>query len=564
MKLSALYAQNVGALKDFEASFTKPIILAAGHNAVGKTTLLDCIRIALTGEIDRVQFKKDYDQLLSDGSKAGYASVKVGDSNTFYRMDLPKGAAVVIGDDMSIPYLLDMQRFSQSDANTKRTLLAHITNTTPSASLLSKKMLERGCDAAFVKRIESLLIGGIDGALKHAKNIATEAKGAWRGVTGETYGSQKAETWKMASPKFAVSIVTDEKKERELVAELDQKLAFNQQQLAGIASTINEAVAHNQKIEVYARKGSKEVIERINKKNDVDTAEHQRIADLIDNSKGTALTCPCCNEAVVLRDGQLVIAKDFVPMAADKLQTYEHSLRMLANAIVNNKRDLAEANAAQAMLKELGELKDISSIKSNEQAIKERIHAIKADRDAAKTKADQLKHDLQLLAESTQKTKQAAGYHQEVTEWSKIADALSPDGIPSEMLSEALASVNARLAQSSEDAAWPLVKIDDDMAITYGGRSFGLLSESEKWRTNAMLTEAISCISQNKFFALDRMDVLDPASRGNCLAWLETLADNSEVDTVIVAATLKQKPSDNDLMQVIWLEKQPLAVQQAA
>lgn len=565
MKISGLHVENVGALTSFDARFEKPIVLVGGLNAVGKTTLLDCIRMALTGEIDRVQFKKDYDQILSSGTHAGYATALIGDSNTAYRMDLPKGAAVVMGDDVSIPYLLDMKRFSSADANTKRVLLSTITNTAPTADLLSQKMLERECNADFVKRIETLLVSGIDAALKHAKNMATEAKGAWRSVTGETYGGSKAETWRMSSPKIVVSIVSDEKKARELVAELDQQLATNQQQMVLLGAAISEAIAHNHKIDVYSKKGSKEAIIRLNKKLDADGAEYNRILELVENSKGTPLTCPCCNEPVVLRDGQLVTVKDFVPMPAEKLQTYEQSLRMLLNAINNDKRDIAEALTAQTMLEELGGVKDIELIKSNEQAIKQRIQAIKSERDAAKNKADQLKADMQHLAESTQKTKQAAGYHQEVVEWSKIAEALSPSGIPSEMLGEALDEINLRLTQSSEDSTWQLVKIDADMAITYGGRAFGLLSESEQWRVNAMITEAISFISQNKFFALDRMDVLDPASRGNCLAWLETLADNNEIDTAFVAATLKQKPSDSDVMQVAWLNHQPqLSIQAAA
>ena len=565
MKISGLNVENVGSLRAFELRTNKPIVLVAGDNGVGKTTFLDCIRMSLTGETDRVQFKKDFGQLVSDGEKSGHATVLIGDSNTPYGINLPNGSAMLMADDLSIPFLLDMKRFGQSDASTRRTLLAKITNTIPSADLLGQKMIARGCDSGFVERINLLLAGGIDSALKHAKNMATEAKGSWRTVTGETYGSQKADTWKMASPKFAVSIVSDEKKARALASELDEQLATNQQQMTLLSASINEAIAHNQKVDVYTKKGSKEVVERLNKKLDADSAEYNRILELVENSKGTALTCPCCNEPVVLRDGQLVTVKDFVPMPTEKLQTYEQSLRMLQNAINNDKRDIAEALTAQTMLSELGGIKDIESIKSNEQAIKQRIQAIKAERDESKNRADQLKNDMKLLAESTQKTKQATGYHQEVVEWSKIADALSPDGIPSEILDEALNLFNERLAQSSNDSEWLLVRLSKDMGVTYGGRVYGLLSESEKWRVDAMLTEAISFISKNQLFALDRMDVLDVKSRGQCLGWLEALADNNEIDTVVICATLKQKPNDSDVMQVVWLEHQyQLSVKEAA
>lgn len=565
MKISGVTIENVGGVRDLELLPTKPVVLIAGDNGAGKTTVLEAIRMALTGETDRVQFKNQYGQLVTDGADDGYIKVLIDNSNYPYSILLPSGDLVPMTGDSSIPFLLDMQRFSHSDANTCRTLLATITNTTPTADRLSAKMLDRGCDKNLTERIGVVLVGGIESALKHAKNMATEAKGAWRSVTGETYGSQKADTWRMASPTVAVSIVHDEKKARALVAELDQSLANNQNQIVLLHASLEEAIHHNSKIEVYAKKASPESLERLDRKLGADVAEFERINQLIEQGKGKQFSCPCCNELVVSRGDELVKADNFVPMSAEKLQTYEQSLSMLKNAINNDKRDINEALTAQSMLKELGVSKDIELIKSNENAIKARIQAIKAERDTAKNNADKLKNDMQVLAEATQKTKQAAAYHHEIVEWSKIADALSPDGIPSEMLGEALARFNERLSQSSMDSLWLTVSVSNDMAITYGGRAYSLLSESEKWRADAMITEAISFISENKLFALDRMDVLDVKSRGNCLAWLETLADNDEIDTVFVAATLKQQPAESDVMQVVWLGNQTqLSVQEAA
>lgn len=565
MKISGLDVKNIGALNALKVDFVKPVVLIAGSNAVGKSTLLDCIRIALTGDAERVSSKKEFGQLLSDGQGSGMTTCYVGSSRTAYAMELPKGASMLMADDMSMPYLLDMTLFTSAKDDEKRALLAHITNTTPTADVLCKRMLDRGCNAEFVKRIESLLLSSIGAAHAHAKEMATEAKGAWKALTSETWGIQKGANFLFKSPNVPVSIASDEKKAREELGRLDQELAYNQQQFAMATITIQQAVAHNATVDAYTRKGgTPQAMDRIKKKLDADQAEFDRVTKAIEDGRGKPIACPCCNENLIYAHDQLVHDSNFKPLAPDTLSKLLASLPMLRSTIDNDYRDIASITAAQLIVKELGGLKDIELLKSNEQAIKDRITGIKADREKAHQLVEKLNNDMRLMKEAIDKNKQAKAYHDEIVNWTQIADALSPSGIPAEMLGRSLKEINLRLAQSSEDAAWPLVKIDDDMAITYGGRAFGLLSESEKWRTNAMITEAISCISQNKFFALDRMDVLDPASRGNCLAWLETLADNSEVDTVIVAATLKQKPSDNDLMQVIWLEKQPLAVQQAA
>ncbi|MGK9630576.1 hypothetical protein O6383_24315, partial [Salmonella enterica subsp. enterica] len=77
----------------------------------------------------------------------------------------------------------------------------------------------------------------------------------------------------------------------------------------------------------------------------------------------------------------------------------------------------------------------------------------------------------------------------------EIADALSPDGIPGEMLAEALGPMNARLGASAVAAGWSIPQITADMEITGDGRPYALLSESEKWRADAMIAEAVSYLS---------------------------------------------------------------------
>lgn len=85
--------------------------------------------------------------------------------------------------------------------------------------------------------------------------------------------------------------------------------------------------------------------------------------------------------------------------------------------------------------------------------------------------------------------------------------------------------------------------ITPDMEITYGGRLYGLCSESEKWRADAMITEAISNLSGLRMMVLDRMDVLEPADRTSLIVWMDILVEDLQaLDTCIVMATLKEPP----------------------
>ena len=127
--------------------------------------------------------------------------------------------------------------------------------------------------------------------------------------------------------------------------------------------------------------------------------------------------------------------------------------------------------------------------------------------------------------------------------WDALAEALGPNGIPAELLAKALGPINERLAQSAADTTWPTVTIDGEMAVLLGGRPYALCSESERWRADAMLAEAITNLSGCGLLVLDRADVLDPASRGDLLAWMGVLAENNEIGTALLFATLKGLPA---------------------
>jgi hypothetical protein len=97
--------------------------------------------------------------------------------------------------------------------------------------------------------------------------------------------------------------------------------------------------------------------------------------------------------------------------------------------------------------------------------------------------------------------------------------------------------------------------VDGDMTITAGGRLYALLSESEKWRVDAMIAEAISHLSGVKLLVLDRVDVLDFVGREDLLYWLDGLAEDGEIETALLFATLKALPAAlPDSAAAVWIE----------
>src|SRR5690606_3882859 len=129
------------------------------------------------------------------------------------------------------------------------------------------------------------------------------------------------------------------------------------------------------------------------------------------------------------------------------------------------------------------------------------------------TELARLQAEQRAAAAAVEATAKAKAHHESVKQWQIATDALSPDGIPAEILGKALVPLNSMLTMLSNTFCWLQVQVDADMMITSGKRPYALQSESEKWRTDAILAMAIANISGLKMAALDRVDVLNICGR---------------------------------------------------
>jgi hypothetical protein len=187
--------------------------------------------------------------------------------------------------------------------------------------------------------------------------------------------------------------------------------------------------------------------------------------------------------------------------------------------------------------------------------VEQMIATAKADRQRTENERLNIVAATTARAAAAAKTKQALGHHDDVMAWTKVADALAPDGIPAEMLLDALAPVNAALEQAAIDTEWMQVVIAPDMEITAKGRPYQLLSESEQWRTDAMIAQVVAELSGLRILMLDRIDVLDLPGRVQLLEWVDSLAFNDVIDTALLFGTLKALPEGlADTITAYWVE----------
>lgn len=597
MKITHITTSNFLGARAVDIELRKPVALIAGKNGAGKSSVQEAVRMALTGEPVRVSLKKDYVALLTEGADAGFAEVRF-DDDSICSIVLPSGKGAH-AEAAAIPYVLDAQRFARMDDNARRAFLFGLMGVKMDGPAIKQRMVDRGCDAAKVEQVMPILRAGFDAAQKEAASRARDAKASWKTATGgETWGKDKAAKWQPeALPADAEKASARYENAVAKRTEVDAELSAAQQELGAAKAERrrqNEAEAKRMDLHEQASK-----IERIKTKLTVDTDElaawEQRVADC--RARAGAVPDPKSPGEYLLR-GLAAVTDEFVTIANDKffgkfdevllnraathlaeykklhgwphsskeqtatesaskaeaaakLPEYENALALQQRAVANDKRDLAAAEQAAATLKELDGLKanaDTGAAEAKVAELTEKRNSWQADAEKYRAIADR-------AARRQATIMKAAILNADVMAWTDIADALAPDGIPAELLAEALDPINEHLRVSASDAEWEPAQITADMSITYGLRPYALISESEKWRADALIAEAVSHVSGLKLLVLDRFDVLDLKGREDLLYWLDGMAADGVIDTAIIFGTLKALPALNfDNIGAFWIE----------
>lgn len=311
MKITRIQTQNFIGARAVDVTLTKPVTLFAGKNGSGKSSLQEAIRMALTGESVRVNLKKDYAQLVTEGQQHGFASVIIeGKENA---ITLPKGESQINVAHPTLPYVLNAQRFSTLDDKERRSFLFGLMGIKAGVAEVSKRLSAKGCDAKKSETILPLLRAGFDASMKEAQARARELKAVWKSLTGgETYGEKKAASF--ALPKQTV----DESKlvqARHDLAEIDRALEVSTQNHAIAKARIDHA--HQQSAKLAALREQAGKYARIADKLNRDEAELKEWEYKVEQTREQAgmkpaqttapESCPHCGGMVLVKGGHLEI-----------------------------------------------------------------------------------------------------------------------------------------------------------------------------------------------------------------------------------------------------------------
>lgn len=573
MKISQIQVDNILGVRSVDIKLPTPVALIAGRNGSGKSSIQEAVRMAISGEVVRAKLKKEYPALVHTGSKAGGVLVGLEDGRS-YAYNLPKGVHQVddgLPTGAAIGVALAGQRFAAMKEDERRAFLFTATGCKLTGEEIKKRLLARKLNPQMVEMVMPVLRTGFPAGKDFAADEARKRKGAWQQITGANWGGVASDGW--AAEKPAVPAVAHTAED---VAKVRQAIDQINGQIGEARAKHNaQAQAKQRRAELQAQSKSAPNVSGNLKRAEEELAAYEptvvamrqravggrplgmvhdlayALADLTDMINDEHyVNHPAHGAAVAALDryeaqyGEIKNLGEADTEAQNSLPEYERGLEVLQNRVKNLKRDFDAATGADQRLAELEAQTDFETDHAaGISELEKRITILRASMAEMTEEIETAAAAQRALDAADALTEKATAVHEEVKAWLAIADACAPDGIPGELLAEALKPVNSALTASAAFSGWASVYIDKDMAITAGDRPYALLSESEQWRTDAMIAQAVAQVTGLRILMLDRFDVLDLQGRSNAINWLHALAEEGHIETALVFGTLKQLPA---------------------
>lgn len=587
MKLNSISVTGLIAARNVFVDCTRPVqLIASDVNEAGKTSALEAVELAL-GRIPRSLLKKDVAALVSAGCEK--ASIDVLSSEGAGKAAITasgkiKVQAIGCGEHALAGYLMHPDTIAPAGAkrpdDLKAALFAALGLSADHAAV-AKQLLARKRDPALVAQVQPMLRAGFEAAAKHAANAATQLKGEWKAITSETWGSEKGAAWSAPVPTAPTAqqvsdIRAHVDRVEQIKNEAQNTLAALQERKRAQDARITQAHGYETTIT------SKERVTRKLETDRANLAQAQKLVQELEAKAGDApreglvhdlaaalawyVPAPDYDDRSAAAHGYIATYRAQYgepgqrtagdPEARAALSGARQSLELMQKAVTNSERDLAGVVAAEASLAAL------QAAGADQPVLLTHIAAAQSEVDLAKQGFEVARAELiragqltDAAAGAASKTERALAIHARIVGWLDIASDLEPSGIPGEMLAQAIGPVNTHMLRSCEYLGLEAVVLGADMSVSKGGHPYQMLSKGGQWIVSAVLAAALSVVSEQRWVVLDGLDVLGASARVDVLSWLDWLADERELETALVTATLKTRPSLDALenINVTWI-----------
>ena len=508
------------------------IVLVAGTNAVGKSSLLEATAAALLADpaIRGLRTKADQAHALKDGAAAG--SIILDYEGGRVRIAYPGSEIEQTGRPRSWGTALGIGRYRWMaiKAEDRAREFSERFKANPTANDMlawlaahpGSGLEGNGAEAAEARAqlwadIEDQ---GWDGVAKRCQEYGVRRKGAWEQVTKIRWGEKKAATWMPpgmdpAETYDTEAIASDIANDRAEIAQLTQAEMAASVDLERLRADVAEAKEAERTLATQAAEleGLAEQIEKA-------TKERRAIAVPTSDDRGGSHLCPHCTGALLIeRDerGHSFLRKAPPPPSAEAMNALRVKAAELDGIIASLTTSHTALMTAQVRTKASIEKGTASAAKIA--ALRDVVPVDKAHLEELRAA---MLADERLLS-AIKLHEEARSIYEDWVRNSILLEALKPEGVRASVIDRHISRANVRLAEICETVRISPTTLDQDMSLRYGGRPYGLLSESEKWRADFAMAALLNLTEDAPVLLLDRFDVIVPQDRGPLLLGMKKL-----------------------------------------
>ena len=496
MKISIRNFRGIAAA-DFNH---EKITFIGGKNYQGKSSVALALAAAYTGVLVPIKnlLKSQIKRLVRDGAKNGYINVKDGESDITVNWPAceltAQGKPIRNISEISagLKTVFDFEKKKRTD------LLAGFIKATPTDQDLERELRAANIDAATIAAVvKSVMVSGYNTTWAKAAEKGTMLKGQWQMITGEQYGSRKAESWAPAAyyPELGA-------KDPAALAEHITKLRGDVE--AGIAAA---AVSGQAVGELRKAAGSLDALRKDLNQVNIDLArlrgdfnkhdtEFRRLSATPEEQ-----ACPHCGGILAVVDGKIVEHKGLTDAEISDRTT---AIRETSDLMEKARADVTGLIKRQANVE--------AGIKTAETAAAE---LVKLEKGGGAKKWDQNLEDVKAQlakAETDLKAKNDLGQASRLALAIKlnklIVDILGPDGLRKTKLNQAITPFNQLLSDLCVASFWQTLRMDTDYNFYMNDRQVELCSESEKFQAATILQLAVSKFDNARLVIIDRADII--------------------------------------------------------
>ena len=518
-------------IADFEAS-TDGILLAAGDNGAGKSSICKAVAAAASG--DMVPFKRvgrgNAALLVREGAKQA--------SIVYYQND-ENGCRVVWPDcdrQTKGTSWKDASRIAvglESPATMEKAVdraawLIELIGAKPTRERLMAALKAADIPEATATKAADLVdSAGYDAAHETIKEAATRAKGAWEKITGERYGSAKAPTWRPQGWRAALegmSIADLEQADTEAGAaltELTNQVAGGRVNTAALQEKVDGLSVHLiDKANISKRLAASEA-----------ALTDARAARAALGEKPTydasGMECPCCG-AMLKQVGNALVetSQDDDPEVTKRLLA---SITAADHDILEAEKQVATATGQLAKVEAHIEAAEKAQIQLRDDPGKN------AELEGKITAQHGIVSDTQAALYMKRQVIEASEKSEAVAHLVAICELLKETGLRKEVLAEKLEAFNGHLLDMCKTLFWLPVQVTEAMDFTYGERPYGLLSDGEAFRVRTTIQLITAKLEQAPIVIIDGADILGKSGRNGLFAALAEWPTPSIVGMTILS-----------------------------